>query len=421
LRAQHRGAARRQSPQGLPGPDPRRFRDARTTGGGRPRRTLRRGYLERLPHPARRARAPLARRAGARGGDGRGPRASLQGDPAPIQPSNARSVLVGHAGRLGRASDAARGGGPLRHRGDGERGDPPGAALAPAAAGHGRRVPRAPDLGPARPPVRALDAGHHRRPRRHEPARARGREPRRRARRAERSRRHLALPAGLGGRPSNHGGCGERSGGCERRARSSLLRRAFRHASSVVAALAALAPRLVRLAHPDYSDGLLAMAIRITRVYTRRGDQGETDLVGGSRVAKDSPRIDAYGTVDELNAAVGVARAVNAAEHRRSRAGRELDAILRKLQSELFDLGGELATPAAEFRPGMFRVGAAEVKALETLMDRCQKDLAPLKSFVLAPPSCGVPSGTPRRSSLRLPLSLPGSFASLTMITPTDS
>ena len=125
------------------------------------------------------------------------------------------------------------------------------------------------------------------------------------------------------------------------------------------------------------------MAIRITRVYTRRGDQGETDLVGGSRVAKDSPRIDAYGTVDELNAAVGVARAVNVAKHRRSRAGREVDAILRKLQSELFDLGGELATPAAEFRPGMFRVGAAEVTALETLMDRCQKDLAPLKSFVL--------------------------------------
>src|SRR5881409_1711969 len=62
----------------------------------------------------------------------------------------------------------------------------------------------------------------------------------------------------LGGRPGNHGGCGERPGGCERRARSSLLRRAFRHASSVVAALAALAPRLVRLAHHDYPDGLLA-------------------------------------------------------------------------------------------------------------------------------------------------------------------
>ncbi len=125
------------------------------------------------------------------------------------------------------------------------------------------------------------------------------------------------------------------------------------------------------------------MAIRITRVYTRRGDQGETDLVGGARVTKDSPRIEAYGTVDELNAAVGVVRAVNTARPARSRAGRELDAILRKLQNELFDLGGELATPPSEFRPGMFRVGAAEVKALETCMDRCQKDLQPLKSFVL--------------------------------------
>src|SRR5919204_1442364 len=125
------------------------------------------------------------------------------------------------------------------------------------------------------------------------------------------------------------------------------------------------------------------MAIRITRVYTRRCDQGETDLVGGTRVAKDSPRIEAYGTVDELNAAVGVARAVNVVLHARTRAGRELDAILRKLQSELFDLGGELATPAAEFRPGMFRVGAAEVTALETILDRCQKDLKPLRSFVL--------------------------------------
>src|ERR671934_269735 len=70
------------------------------------------------------------------------------------------------------------------------------------------------------------------------------------------------------------------------------------------------------------------MAIRITRVYTRRGDRGETDLVGGTRVAKDSPRIEAYGTVDELNAAVGVARAVNVTLHVRTRAGRRLDAVL---------------------------------------------------------------------------------------------
>jgi cob(I)alamin adenosyltransferase len=125
------------------------------------------------------------------------------------------------------------------------------------------------------------------------------------------------------------------------------------------------------------------VAIRLTRIYTRRGDQGDTDLVGGTRVAKDSARIDAYGTVDELNAALGVARAINASEIRRAPACRELDGILQRLQNELFDLGGELATPAAEFRTGMFRVGAAEVKALEELMDRCQKDLKPLKSFVL--------------------------------------
>jgi cob(I)alamin adenosyltransferase len=129
------------------------------------------------------------------------------------------------------------------------------------------------------------------------------------------------------------------------------------------------------------------VAIRITRVYTRRGDQGDTDLVGGARVPKDSPRIDAYGTVDELNAALGVVRALNAAQmkgrRRRSKACIELDGILKALQNELFDLGSELATPPEAFREGMFRVGKAEVDALERVMDRCQKDLAPLRSFVL--------------------------------------
>lgn len=125
------------------------------------------------------------------------------------------------------------------------------------------------------------------------------------------------------------------------------------------------------------------MAIRITRVYTRRGDRGETDLVGGVRVAKDSPRLDAYGAVDELNAAIGLARALNAGEVRRAATARELEAILKRLQNELFDLGGELATPPAAFQAGMFRVGDGEVKALEALMDRCQKALQPLRSFVL--------------------------------------
>ena len=125
------------------------------------------------------------------------------------------------------------------------------------------------------------------------------------------------------------------------------------------------------------------MAIRITRVYTRRGDHGETDLVGGERAAKDGHRIEAYGTVDELNAAIGVARAFNAAEIERAPACRRLDDILRRLQSELFDLGAELATPPAGFQPGMFRISAAEVTALEQLMDACQEDLAPLRSFIL--------------------------------------
>ena len=125
------------------------------------------------------------------------------------------------------------------------------------------------------------------------------------------------------------------------------------------------------------------MAIRITRVYTRRGDKGETDLVGGPRVSKDGARIAAYGTVDELNAALGVARAFNQAELDRAPACEKLDGILRKLQNELFDLGGELATPPEAFQPGMFRVGPPEVEALEAILDRCQGDLNPLESFIL--------------------------------------
>src|SRR5438552_12047018 len=112
-----------------------------------------------------------------------------------------------------------------------------------------------------------------------------------------------------------------------------------------------------------------------------------TDLVGGERVRKDSPRITAYGTVDELNAAVGVARAVNQAETGPEGAGaaarRELDDILRRLQNQLFDLGGELATPPAAAAPGAFRMSGAEVKGLEATIDRCLQDLAPLKSFIL--------------------------------------
>jgi cob(I)alamin adenosyltransferase len=125
------------------------------------------------------------------------------------------------------------------------------------------------------------------------------------------------------------------------------------------------------------------MAIRITRVYTRTGDKGDTALVGGRRVPKDSPRIESYGTIDELNAIVGLARVFNAEQLERGEKHQWLDGVLRKLQNELFDLGSELATPADSAYEGMFRVGESQVAALERLIDECQKDLEPLKSFTL--------------------------------------
>ena len=125
------------------------------------------------------------------------------------------------------------------------------------------------------------------------------------------------------------------------------------------------------------------MPVRITRVYTRTGDRGETALVGGRRVPKDSPRIEAYGTVDELNAVIGLARVFNAERKKSGQRHRWLDEVLRRLQNELFDLGSELATPADAVYEGMFRVGPEQVTALERLMDECQKELTPLKSFVL--------------------------------------
>src|ERR1700741_1623647 len=123
--------------------------------------------------------------------------------------------------------------------------------------------------------------------------------------------------------------------------------------------------------------------IRITKVYTKTGDRGETALVGGKRVPKDSPRIVAYGTIDELNAAVGLVRVFNAERLDEGERHRWLDEHLRKIQNQLFDLGSELATPPYAEDEGMFKVGGGEVKEPEELMDRCQKELPPLKSFVL--------------------------------------
>jgi cob(I)alamin adenosyltransferase len=133
------------------------------------------------------------------------------------------------------------------------------------------------------------------------------------------------------------------------------------------------------------------MAIRITRVYTRTGDQGETALVGGSKVAKDHPRIEAYGTVDELNSIVGLARVFNAESRVADAARQRVESMLQRIQNELFDLGSELATPQASFYDGMFHVGTEHVTALEERIDECQKDLDPLNSFIL--PGGGRVSG----------------------------
>jgi cob(I)alamin adenosyltransferase len=121
--------------------------------------------------------------------------------------------------------------------------------------------------------------------------------------------------------------------------------------------------------------------LAINRVYTRRGDRGETSLASGQRVPKDSPRIEAYGTVDELNSFVGAAR-VTAAE-----AGLlPLAAILLRVEHELFNLGSILATLPEDAHPKQARVTDAEVAQLESEMDRMNEDLPPLGSFVL--PGC---------------------------------
>jgi cob(I)alamin adenosyltransferase len=124
------------------------------------------------------------------------------------------------------------------------------------------------------------------------------------------------------------------------------------------------------------------MAIRITKVYTRHGDKGQTHLVGGRRVAKDDPRIESYGTIDELNSVLGIVRASNDAATP-SPATTRLDQILRQVQNELFDLGSQLATPPDAAWEGMIRIGPEHIKVLERTIDECQADLAPLESFIL--------------------------------------
>ena len=122
------------------------------------------------------------------------------------------------------------------------------------------------------------------------------------------------------------------------------------------------------------------------KIYTKTGDAGETGLFGGLRVSKDSPRIEAYGTVDELNALLGLVRVQELPA--------EVDRLLANVQNELFNLGAQLATPA-ENRQRTPGIAATTISRLESEIDRFEVSLSLLKEFIL-------PGGTPAAAQLHL-------------------
>ncbi|HIE65024.1 MAG: cob(I)yrinic acid a,c-diamide adenosyltransferase [Nitrospira sp.] len=123
--------------------------------------------------------------------------------------------------------------------------------------------------------------------------------------------------------------------------------------------------------------------MRITKVYTRTGDKGRTHLAGGVAIAKDHLRIETYGTVDELNAIVGLVRAFIEDLPEKVSKGKPLDEELHRIQDRLFDVGAIMATAPDKIGKNTPEITAEEVRHLETLMDDCQKELEPLKEFIL--------------------------------------
>ncbi len=127
---------------------------------------------------------------------------------------------------------------------------------------------------------------------------------------------------------------------------------------------------------------------RLTRIYTKTGDEGMTGLGGGKRVPKDSRRVETYGTVDELNSQIGVALATGVCER--------LAAELALIQNELFDLGADLATPAeSQARHPVPTVEARHIEKLERLVDEFNEVVGPLTNFLL-------PGGSPGAAQLHL-------------------
>lgn len=123
------------------------------------------------------------------------------------------------------------------------------------------------------------------------------------------------------------------------------------------------------------------------KIYTRTGDEGETSLFAGGRVDKDDARLHAYGTVDELNSMIGLARVHDI--------DAELDALLERVQMELFNVGADLATPLNANAPWVVRVDEAMVTQIEQDIDTLEATLEPLKNFI-------VPGGHPTAAALHV-------------------
>jgi cob(I)alamin adenosyltransferase len=138
--------------------------------------------------------------------------------------------------------------------------------------------------------------------------------------------------------------------------------------------------------------------VKLTKIYTKTGDEGTTGLATGQRVPKDDLRVEAYGTVDEANAAIGIAVVACDLEklHGNTMAA-ELARVLRHIQNDLFDLGADLATPVAkdEKPSAALRIVAHQTLHIEQTIDHYNERLQPLNSFVL-------PGGTPVGSALHL-------------------
>jgi len=133
---------------------------------------------------------------------------------------------------------------------------------------------------------------------------------------------------------------------------------------------------------------MLRLMPRLTRIYTKTGDEGLTGLGGGRRVPKDSPRVSAYGTVDELNSAIGVALALGLSDRLVDELGR--------IQNELFDLGSDLCWPSDDERRARIpTVQPHNVEQLETLIDELNETVGPLTNFLL-------PGGSPGAAQLHV-------------------